>query len=304
MATPAKLFRYVGQAVYEGVMIRGQKNLATAVRTTQGTVEVETRPLPKLYMGKLHRTPFLRGIIVMLETLVLGTQELMRSANMSLGEEEEMSSSVVWGTVVIGLALGVGLFFVVPLLIAKFLIFPHTSPLVGNLLEGLLRIAMFIAYLKLTRLMPDIKRIYAYHGAEHKVVNAYEHGVKLEVNDVKEFSTAHIRCGTAFLLIVLVVAILVYTLAGRPALWIIIASRIVLLPVIVGIGYELVRAAANHSDNHFVRTLLIPGLALQTLTTAEPADDQLEVALKAMNTALAVDADEPIGSPAPAPQPA
>ena len=293
MPTPTKPFRYGGQAVYEGVMIRGQKHLAMAVRASGGNVEVDTRPLPNLYLGKLRRTAFVRGTIVMLETLIIGTQELMRSANMALGEEEKIPSGLVWGTVVVGLILGVALFLVAPLLIAGFVIFPFTSPIVGNILEGLLRIAMFVAYLRLTRLMPDVRRIYAYHGAEHKVVNAYEHGVKLEVGDVKAFSTAHVRCGTAFLLIVLVVAILVYSLAGRPALWIIVASRIVLLPVIVGIGYELIRAAADHSESRFVRTLLTPGLALQSLTTAEPGDDQIEVALMAMKTALALDSGEP-----------
>ncbi|MDO8473167.1 MAG: DUF1385 domain-containing protein [Dehalococcoidia bacterium] len=292
MSTPNKPFRYGGQAVYEGVLIRGQKTLATAVRGPTGAVLTDARPLSNLYMGKARRTPLVRGVIVLLETLILGTQALMRSTNMALGEEEEIPSGVVWGTVVVGLALGIGLFFVAPLMIAKFLIFPHTSPLVGNVYEGLLRIVMFVVYLRLTRLIPDIRRVYAYHGAEHKVINAYEHGVKLEVSDVRAFSTAHTRCGTSFLLIVMVVAIMVYSLAGRPALWITIASRIVLLPVIVAIGYELVRLAADHGDSRLVRILLAPGLALQTLTTSEPDDGQLEVALTALKSVLAADAGE------------
>lgn len=294
MSNPVKLFRYGGQAVYEGVLIRGQKALATAVRSSTGAVLTDVRPLSSLYSGPARRTPLIRGVIVLLETLILGTQALMRSANMALGEEgEEIPTSLVWGTVIVGLALGIGLFFVAPLLIAKFLIFPHTSPFMGNVYEGLLRIAMFVVYLRLTRLMPDVRRVYAYHGAEHKVINAYEHGVKLEVSDVRAFSTAHTRCGTSFLLIVMVVSIMVYSLAGRPALWITIASRIVLLPVIVAIGYELVRLAADHAHKKFVRWLLTPGLALQTLTTAEPDDDQMEIALTALKSALAIDAGEP-----------
>lgn len=293
MSKPAKPFRYGGQAVYEGVMIRGQKTMATAVRTGSGAITTNSRVLSNLYKGKARQTPFVRGIIVLLETLVLGTQVLMKSANMALGEdEEEIPSGLIWGTVVVGLAMGIGLFFVAPLLIAKYLIFPYTSPFLGNVYEGILRIAMFIAYLRLTRMLKDVRRVYAYHGAEHKAINAYEQGVNLEVSAVKAFSTAHTRCGTSFLLIVLVVAILVYSLAGRPALWMTIASRVVLLPVIVAIGYELVRAAADHPHNRVVQALLAPGLALQSLTTAEPDDGQLEVALVALKAALAADAPE------------
>ncbi len=292
MPSKVKPIRYGGQAVYEGVMIRGQKNMAVAVRALTGNVVVEPMPLSSLYSGKARRIPFVRGIIVMLEALILGTQALMRSTNMALGEEEEISSGLVWGTVVVGLALGVGLFFVAPLLIAKWIIFPYTNAFWGNVLEGLLRIAMFVAYLKLTRLLPDLRRIYAYHGAEHRTINAYEHGVKLEVADVRAFSTAHTRCGTSFLLIVMVVAIMVYSLAGQPALWKMILSRLVLLPVIVAFGYELVRLAADHAEKGFVRALLRPGLALQSLTTAEPDDSQTEVALTALKAVLAADAGE------------
>lgn len=298
MAKPARPFRYGGQAVYEGVMIRGQKTMATAVRTTAGSIVTNSRPLSSLYRAKARGMPLVRGVIVLLETLILGTQVLMESANMALGEdEEEISSGLVWGTVLIGLILGIGLFLVAPLLLARFFIFPYTSPLLGNVYEGLLRIAMFVLYLRLTRMLKDVKRVYSYHGAEHKVINAYEHGVNLEVTEVRRFSTAHTRCGTSFLLIVLVVAVLVYSLAGRPALWITVASRVVLLPVIVAIGYELVRAAADHPQSKLVRALLAPGLALQSLTTAEPADDQLEVALVSLRAVLAADSPSPPQAP-------
>ncbi|MEW6034607.1 MAG: DUF1385 domain-containing protein [Chloroflexota bacterium] len=298
MSNKTRPFYYGGQAVYEGVMIRGQKHLATAVRVPSGQIAMDTRPLPSLYLGRLRRTPFVRGTLVLLETLVLGTQALLRSADLALAEEEvKVPTGAVWGAVAAGLALGVALFLVAPLLIARYTIFPFTSPLVGNILEGLLRIAMFVAYLKATRLLPDLKRIYAYHGAEHKVVNAFESGEPLELESARRYPTAHTRCGTSFVLIVFTIAILVYALAGRPSIWVSITLRIVLLPVIVGIGYEIVRFAANHGNNRYVRMLLSPGLALQSMTTAEPADDQIEVALAAMKSALATDsAGQPTAS--------
>lgn len=271
-------------------MIRGQKSMAMAVRTMGGAVTMESQPLSTLYTGRLRRTAFVRGIIVLLETLALGSKALMRSANMALSEEEEeISSGVLWGTLGVGLILGVALFLVAPLLIAQFVIFPFTSPLVGNLLEGLLRIAMFVAYLRATRLMPDLRRVYAYHGAEHKVVNAFENGEPLDVEHVRKYPTAHLRCGTSFLLIVLVIAIVVYSLVGRPSLLVSIASRVLLLPVIVAIGYEIIRLAGNHGRNRLLRAVLSPGLALQSMTTAEPGDDQIEVALAAMRQAIETD---------------
>ncbi|MBI2857092.1 MAG: DUF1385 domain-containing protein [Chloroflexi bacterium] len=286
MSEQARPFYYGGQAVYEGVMIRGRKSLATAVRTQAGAVAVESRPLNPIFTGRLRQTPFVRGVIVLLETLLLGTQALMRSADMVLSEEEEIPQGLVWGTVVLGLGLGVALFIVAPLVIARYVIFPYTSPLVGNVLEGLLRIAMFLAYLKATRLLPDIRRIFAYHGAEHKVINAFEHGEPLGVEPAKRYPTAHLRCGTSFLLIVLVVAIAVYALVGRPTLWLMLLSRLVFLPVIVAIAYEAIRFSADHNRSPYIRALLRPGLALQSMTTAEPTDAQIEVALAAMMKVL------------------
>ena len=258
-----KPFYYGGQAVIEGVMMRGRQNIAVAVRRPDGEIAVTSQPLAQLYKGRLRNWSLIRGIIVLIETLALGTQTLLYSAQVAAAEEDEkgISPVLLWGSVVIAIAFAVGLFFVLPLLLTRYLIDPHiTSALVSNIIEGILRIGIFIAYLKAITLMPDLKRVFAYHGAEHKVVNAYESGVPLEPDYVKKYSTAHTRCGTSFLLVVMVISIFVFALLGRPSLWISIISRIVLIPVIAAISYEFVRFGAAHSDNRFVRGLLAPGL--------------------------------------------
>jgi uncharacterized protein YqhQ len=178
----------------------------------------------------------------------------------------------------------------VPLFTTRYLIDPYIeSALLSNVLEGLIRIGIFIAYLKVISLIPDIKRVFAYHGAEHKVVNAYEAGVPLEVESVKKYSTAHARCGTAFLFIVLIVSIFVFALVGQPTLWIRILSRIALIPVIAAISYEIMKFGAAHIDNKIVRVLLAPGLLLQAITTKEPDDSQLEAAISALNEVIEID---------------
>jgi uncharacterized protein YqhQ len=291
-----KPFYYGGQAVIEGVMMRGRENIAVAVRRPDGEIAVTSRPLAQLYKGRFRNWPLIRGIIVLIETLALGIQTLLYSAEVAAAEEDEkgISPMLLWGSVVIAIAFAIGLFFILPLLLTRYLIDPHiTSALVSNIIEGILRIGIFIAYLKAITLMPDLKRVFAYHGAEHKVVNAYESGMPLELDYVKNYSTAHTRCGTSFLLAVMVIAIFVFALLGRPPLWISIISRIVLIPVIAAIGYEFVRFGAAHSDNRFVRGLLAPGLMLQTMTTREPDDRQLETAISALKKVVEADSDQP-----------
>jgi uncharacterized protein YqhQ len=236
--------------------------------------------------------PLIRGIIALVETLVLGTQSLLHSAQVAAAEEvgEKIPTALLWGTVAVSLALGVALFFMVPLFATRYLIDPYiNSNLLRNVFEGLIRIGIFIAYIKLIGLIPDIKRVFAYHGAEHKVVNAYEAGVPLEVESVKNYSTAHARCGTAFLFIVLIVAIFVFALVGQPTLWIRILSRIALIPVIAVISYEIMKFGASHINNPIVRILLAPGLMLQAITTREPDDSQLEAAISALNEVIKID---------------
>jgi len=197
---------------------------------------------------------------------------------------------VLWGTVFISIVFAVAIFFVSPLLVTHYLIYPHTaSAAVANILEGVLRIGIFILYLLVIGQLPDIKRVFAYHGAEHKTVNAYESGVPLDLVHVKNYSTAHTRCGTSFLLIVLVIAIAVFVALGQLPLWQAIISRIVLLPAIAAIGYEFVRFGSAHANNRFLRFLLAPGLCLQSLTTREPDDKQVEVAIMALRSCVEAD---------------
>ena len=288
----AKSFHYGGQAVIEGVMIRGKEGVAVSVRQPNGELNVVSQPLASIYKGRLREMPLVRGIIVLVETLVLGTRSLLHSAQVAAAEEGEgkIPAALLWGTLAASLALGVAIFVMVPLFATRYLIDPYIdSALLSNVFEGLIRIGIFIAYLKLISLIPDIKRVFAYHGAEHKVVNAYEAGVPLEVEAVKDYSTAHARCGTAFLFIVLIVAIFVFALVGQPTLWIRILSRIALIPVIAVISYEIMKLGAAHIDNKIVRVLLAPGLLLQAITTKEPDDSQLEAAISALNEVIEID---------------
>jgi len=287
-----KSFHYGGQAVIEGVMIRGKEGVAISVRQPNGELSIVKQSLAGVYKGRLREMPFLRGLIVLVETLVLGTRSLLHSAQVAAAEEGQgkIPAALLWGTVTTSLALGVVLFIMVPLFATRYLIEPYiTSPLLNNVLEGLIRIGIFIAYLKVISLIPDIRRVFAYHGAEHKVVNAYEAGASLDVESVKKHSTAHARCGTAFLFIVLIVAIFVFALVGRPLLWIRILSRIALIPVIAVISYEIMKFGANHVNNPLMRILLAPGLLLQTITTKEPDDRQIEAAIAALNEVIKID---------------
>jgi uncharacterized protein YqhQ len=288
----AKSFHYGGQAVIEGVMIRGREGVAISMRQPNGELTIERQPLASIYKGRLREMPLIRGIIALVETLVLGTQSLLHSAQVAAAEEvgEKIPTALLWGTVAVSLAVGVVLFFMVPLFATRYLIDPYIdSNLLRNVFEGLIRIGIFIAYLKLISLIPDIKRVFAYHGAEHKVVNAYEAGVPLEIEVVKRYSTAHARCGTAFLFIVLIVATFVFALVGQPTLWIRILSRIALIPVIAVISYEIMKFGAGHIQNSIVRILLAPGLMLQAITTREPDDSQIEAAISALNEVIKID---------------
>jgi len=289
----ARDFSYGGQAVIEGVMIRGRKAAVTAVRRPGGDLITDIRSLAAFYTGRMRRTPLLRGIIVLIEAMVIGIRSLLYSANVSLEEEEEeISGKMVWLMITLALALAVVLFLVIPLFLTR-LINPYIgSSLVFHLVEGFIRLVIFVAYLKLVGLMPDIKRIFTYHGAEHKTVNAYEAGVPLEVASVRKFSTAHVRCGTGFLFVVLIIAIVVFALVGRPALWLMVLSRFLLIPVIAALGYEVILFGARHTGNILVRIVLAPGLWLQRLTTQEPDDSQIEVALCALKKAVEIDRRE------------
>ncbi len=286
---------YGGQAVIEGVMMRGKKTMVTVVRHPGGSMVMNTRLLSALYTGRLRQIPFLRGMIVLVEAMALGVGALMYSANVALedeGKQGEAAGKLLWLSVAGALVFAVGLFFLTPLFLTRLLETYIESSLVFNLVEGFIRLSIFIAYLVVVGMMPDIKRVFAYHGAEHKTVNAYEHGVPLEVEAVRKFDTAHVRCGTSFLFIVLMIAILVFALVGLPSLWLMVLSRVVLIPVIAAIGYEVTYFAGRHADNRLVRAVLAPGLWLQSLTTREPDESQLEVAVTALGKVVELDGME------------
>ena len=287
----AKKFYYGGQALIEGVMMRGQKTVATAVRRPSGELVINAQPLANIYTGRLRQTPLVRGIIVLIETLVLGARALFYSANVSLGEEEEeVSGWTVWLIMAVSLVLAVALFFLAPLYITK--LFNIESSLLFNITDGVIRVVIFIAYLKIMTLLPDIRRVFAYHGAEHKVINAFEAGVPLEVEAVKKYGTAHRRCGTSFIFMVLVLSIIVFALVGVHAAWLMALSRIILIPVIAALSYEVIYFGARHVDNGLVRAVLAPGLWLQSMTTREPDDSMLEVSISALKEVVATDQGE------------
>jgi len=261
-----------------------------AVRRPGGGLSLTTKPVVDAHAGKVRRIPLVRGVAILVETLVLGIQALFQSANIALEEEDEgLSGPKTWGIIAAALGFAVALFFLAPLFLTH-LIDPHlSSSLVSNIVEGVIRVAIFFLYLGMINLIPEVRRVFAYHGAEHKVINAYEGKAPLEVDTVRKYSTAHVRCGTAFLFTVLIIATVVFALLGQPEMWLRILSRIVLIPVIGGIGYEITHISARYAGNPLVRVLLVPGLWLQTMTTRQPDDSQLEVAICALNGVLEAD---------------
>jgi uncharacterized protein YqhQ len=286
-----KKYNYGGQAVIEGVMIRGRTSMVTAVRRPNGEISTTVKPLSSVNRSKVRRIPLIRGVIVLIEAMVLGIQSLLHSANIAMEEEDEkISTKAIWGMMAVAAILVIALFFIAPLFLTKLI--PTSNSLVFMIIEGVIRLAIFLGYLKLISFMPDIKRVFTYHGAEHKAVNAYEAGVSMEVNAIKTYSRAHVRCGTSFLFFVLIIAIIVFTFVGRQDLWLMVLSRIVLIPVIMGLGYEVIYFGAKHTKNWFMKIVLAPGLWLQGMTTGEPDDKQLEVAIAAMNKAVEIDQTE------------
>ncbi len=295
-------FNYGGQAVMEGVMMRGSRHMALAVRQPNGGILIYEEPLTSFfYTHKIARWPFIRGVTMLWDALVLGTRALMKSANVALQEEdgqgEELSPAMIALTLLLSLGLAVAIFFVTPVLISGLADAFVSSSWASVAIEGLIRLVFFIAYLLLIGLLPDIRRVFAYHGAEHKTINAYEDGAPLDVDSVSRYSTAHPRCGTGFLLVVLVVSIFMFGFLGRPDwLWR-IGSRILLIPVVAAISYEIVRLGAAHCRRRAVRALMAPALLLQSLTTREPDHAQIEVGIAALKRVLAA---EGLAAPEPA----
>jgi uncharacterized protein YqhQ len=290
-------FFYGGQAVIEGVMIRGRRHYSLAVRRTDGQIQTLFEPLSQIYTGKLRRVPLIRGILVLIETLSLGIKALNKSAIIAVDDQtdgqEEVSKWMMAIVIAFSLALGIGIFFLTPLFATRPLEDVFSSDPLVNLIEGLIRLALLVGYIGLIGLMPDIRRVFAYHGAEHMAVHTHEAGLPLDVEHVRRFPTAHPRCGTAFLLTVAVVAIVVFAFLGREPLWWLIASRVLFIPIIAALSYEVIRFSGAHQNNPITQLFAIPGLTLQKLTTRQPDDSQIEVAILAMDTALAADEGRP-----------
>lgn len=279
-----------GQAVIEGVMMRGPGKIAVAVRKPNGEITVDLKDAGSVSdRYPILKKPFLRGVVSLVESLSYGMKALSFSAQAS-GEEDEgeesMSSLELAGTIAVSVGLAVLLFVVLPTGAMKLLQNEGFSPMVLNLCEGLLRLGIFLLYIWGISRQKDIQRVFQYHGAEHKTIYTYEHGLPLRVENVRLFSTLHPRCGTNFLMIVMLISIFIFTFLGWPSLWERILSRILLMPVVAGISYEIIRFAGKHMDKPWVRAAILPGLALQKLTTRQPDDDQIEVAIASLKAVL------------------
>ncbi len=275
-------------------MMRGSRTMALALRSPEGTIVVERGPLNEaLYRGPMSRVPFLRGLVMLWDALGLGMKALMTSADVAVGEEASLSGPASWGTAVIGIGLGVGLFMLLPSFLAGLLAPTLPSEWLVSLAEGAVRLLLVVGYVWVIGYMPDIDRVFAYHGAEHKTINAYEAGEELTVAAVRPFPTAHTRCGTSFLLTLIVLSVLLFAPLNPPSLLWRLASRLALLPVLAGISYELIRLTARFADRPWMGLLVGPNLALQRLTTREPDDTMVEVAISALKAVLA---DEEITS--------
>jgi uncharacterized protein YqhQ len=280
-------FQYGGQAVIEGVMMRGRSSRAIAVRLPDGGIAVDKKPVGSITQRyPFLKWPLLRGLVALVESLILGIEALNFSANKAMGEDEELSKTEVVLTIGSAFALAIFLFVVLPTWGAHLLKTLVQGAFLQNLVEGVFRLTAFLLYVIIIGKLQDIKQVFKYHGAEHKVINAYEAGVELEVEKVQKFSTFHPRCGTSFLLIVLVMSIFLFAMLGHQVLWWRIASRVLLLPVLAGISYEVLKLSAKYMDNFICRILFWPGRWLQALTTQEPEDSQVEVAIAAIKSVM------------------
>ncbi|MGI8553349.1 MAG: DUF1385 domain-containing protein [Dehalococcoidia bacterium] len=284
-----KPYNYGGQAVIEGVMMRGENSQAIAVRRPQGDVLVHSQVFGHSHSRFLRSLPIVRGMLALWETLTLGMQALLFSARIASGEEESLTPVQIWLALSVSLGFVAVVFFLAPLLLTAWLSTVIHRGLVVLFIEGVVRLGMLLAYVAGIGLVPDVHRVFEYHGAEHKTINAFEAGAPLHVHEVRKFGTGHARCGTGFLLVVMVFSVVVFAALGTPPLWIRLLSRVVLIPVIGSLAYEYIRFSAAHLGNPIVRWLVRPSLALQSFTTREPDDQQLEVAITALQEVLVLD---------------
>lgn len=273
-------------------MMRGAHHVAVAVRAPDGSIIVHEEPLNSpLYNGIWSRIPFVRGLGLLWDSLGLGTRALLFSANIAVGDEAEFKGPIAWGMVALSFALAIGMVFLLPAAVADgfHALTGLESPFVGNVIEGLVRLLVVVGYIWAVGRIPDIQRVFQYHGAEHKTINAYEDGAPLTPESVARYPLEHPRCGTGFLLVVVIISVLIFALLGRPPILIRLASRLILIPVIAGISYEYIRLMARNLSRPLVRLLVKPQLALQRLTTREPTPEMLEVSIRALQLVLAAE---------------
>jgi uncharacterized protein YqhQ len=298
-------YSYGGQALIEGVLMRGRDAIAVALRHPDGRIVYATERLDAGFHGsRWSKLPFLRGLVVLYETLIVGTRWLVRSATLQAagsGAEGEESVELGKGSIALMLGLtliaGVGIFFLLPLLIASATTSNIQNGLVQHLVEGLIRVGIFLGYLLLIAQAGDVRRVFQYHGAEHMTIHALEAGDPLVVENVRKYPTAHPRCGTEFLVVVIALSIVAFSLVGRQEPAVMIGSRIALIPVIAAIGYEILKWGAKHRGNPIVRTIMYPGILVQMITTKQPTVDMIEVAIVSMEQALVADGEDlPLGS--------
>lgn len=280
-----RIITYGGQAVIEGVLMRGQNAFAVAMRDPDGKIVLHQEKLASIYHSRITKIPFLRGLILLWDALGLGMRALTLSANTQTGEEEKLEGPALYGTIAVSLIFGVGLFFLLPAglgsMAERYL---GWNVWWNNLLEGLVRLLLLVGYIWAIGFMPDIKRLFGYHGAEHKTINAFEAGAELTPESVAQFPLEHPRCGTAFMLTLVLLSIVIFTLLGPLPLFWRLATRVLFIPVLAGIAVEYIRWTANHLDSKFVQLLIKPNLALQSLTTREPDMQMLEVAIQSFQT--------------------
>ncbi len=288
-------FSYGGQAVIEGVMIRGRKGYATAVRLANGEIEVQKKPwIPLTQRHPLLRLPIIRGTPALIDALVVGYRTLMWSADrVAAGEGIKPPTTFQYVlSIAAALAIAIGGFVLLPSAVTPKVV---SNPLLLNLIEGMIRLVFFVIFLLVVSRMPEMRRVFQYHGAEHKVIHAFEERGSYRPEDAKDFRTLHQRCGTSFIFMVLVVGILVHAVVGWPSFLVRLVSRLLLLPVVAGLAYELVKLAGGHKGNWLLNALVAPGMLLQHITTKEPTEDQIEVAITALDGALALDREEEPG---------
>lgn len=280
-----KIISYGGQAVIEGVMMRGRNAFAVAMRAPDGNIVVHKENLAQIYRSRIAKIPFMRGTILLWDALGLGMKALTLSANTQTGEEEKLEGPQLYITLATSLAIGIGLFVLLPAGVGG--LAEHYlgwQTLAHNMLEGFMRLALLVGYMWAIGFMEDVKRLFGYHGAEHKTINAFEAGAELTPEVVATYPIEHPRCGTAFMLTFVLLSILVHSVLGDMTIAWRLASRVLLIPVIAGIAVEYIRWTANHLDSPLVRILIKPNLALQSLTTREPDNSMLEVAIESFKT--------------------